>query len=76
MDYVYILTPVKIPEAWTRSTPYSILKEVCSDAVTKFIADPQALILIDYGGVLAMLQKDEEEDDSELIFKNCEKKKT
>ena len=67
MDYVHILTTVKIPEEWMRSTPYSILKEVCSDAVSRFIADPQALILMEFGGVFTMLQKDEE--DSGLIFK-------
>ena len=37
MDYVYVLPFVKIPEVWTRSTPYQIMKEVCSDAVSKFI---------------------------------------
>ena len=50
MDYVYILTSMKIPEEWMSSSPYSILKEVCSDAVSKFIADPQALILMEFGG--------------------------
>ena len=69
MDYVYIFTSVKIPEEWMRSTPYSILKEVCSNAVSKVIADPRALILMEFGGVFTMLQKDEEEDDSGLIFR-------
>ena len=69
MDYVYILISLKIPEKWMRSTLYSILKEVCSDAVSKFRADPQALILMEFGGVFTMLQKDEEEDDSGLIFR-------
>ena len=69
MDYVYILPSVKIREAWTRSTPNCILKEVCSDAVSKFKADSQALILMEVSEVFAMLQKDEKEDESGLIFK-------
>ena len=55
MDYVHILPLVQIPEAWIRSTPYHIVKNVCCDAISKFMEDSKALIVMEFGGVYAML---------------------
>ena len=67
MDYVHILPLVEFPEAWIRSTLYHIVKEVYCDAVSKFMEDSKALIVMEFGGVYGMLQK--EEDGNGLIFK-------
>ena len=67
MDYVFIFPMVKISEEWTRSTSSDILKEVCRNAIMKFNENAGALILMEFGGVYAMLQKDSGENNG-LIF--------
>ena len=67
MDYVNIISKVKIPEERNRSTSSDILKEAWRDAITKFNEHPGALIVMEFGSVFTMLQKDTGENNG-LIF--------